>query len=285
MSIVFPSALIRFLDALRCPICSSDLAPAPGALRCSRCHTFNLARQGYVSLFSGKRPTSGDDVAMVRARDRFLRTGAYEPIREVIAGMIARVLPKGGSVLDAACGTGYYLAGVLDASPGAHGLGLDSSVPALRSAARAHERAAAASWNAFHSFPLADHTVDVVMDIFAPRNPAEFTRVLTPNGRLIVVRPTAQHLNELRDEVPGVIGIDDSKEQRLHDALAPYFQQESEEHVCFTVALEAQAARDLLGMTPSAHHITQASIAENNNLPRWATVSVLASSYRKRRSC
>ena len=45
------------------------------------------------------------------------------------------------------------------------------------------------AWDVFRPFPLADGVADVVLDVFAPRNPAEFHRVLRPTGRLIVVRP------------------------------------------------------------------------------------------------
>ncbi len=123
--------------------------------------------------------------------------------------------------MDAGCGTGYYLAGVLDRLPGARGLGLDTSVRALRSAARAHDRAAAAAWDVFRPFPLADAVADVVLDVFAPRNPAEFHRVLRPAGRLIVVRPTGLHLAELRRRLPAMVTVDPVKEQRLHRALDP----------------------------------------------------------------
>ncbi|WGP07841.1 hypothetical protein QFE97_08770 [Bacillus subtilis] len=279
MSASFPSALTPFLDSLHCPICADRLEQAPGALRCPKRHTFNIARQGYVSLLAGTRATSGDDAAMIHARNRFLATGAYEPIRRVVSAMASRALPLDGAVVDVGCGNGYYLAGVLDQLPGAHGLGLDSSVRALRSAARAHERAAAASWDVFRPYPLADHTMNAVLNVFAPRNPTEFHRVLHPTGRLIVVRPTADHLAELRRDVPGFITIDASKEQRLHDVLAPFFEHERDEHLDYITALEPQAARDLLGMTPSARHVTPADLPNDNRLPTQVTVSVLASSY------
>jgi len=154
-------------------------------------------------------------------------------------------------------------------------------VRALRVAARAHERAAAASWDVFRPYPLADQSVDAVLNMFAPRNPGEFHRVLRPNGRLIVVRPTVDHLAELRRDVPDSVTIDVSKEQRLHDALAPFFEQERDQHVGYIAEIEPQTARDLLGMTPSARHVTPAEVSDED-LPERVTISVLASSYRLR---
>lgn len=184
--------------------------------------------------------------------------------------------------MDIGCGTGHYLAGVLDQLPGARGLGLDTSARALRLAARAHPRAAAASWDVFRSFPLVDRGVDVLLDVFAPRNPAEFHRVLRPTGRLIVVRPVERHLAELRGRVPAMVTVDPDKEQRLHQALDPYFEAAGTRRVAYTAPLNRQEAIDLVGMTPSARHLTQADLSGHGSLPDQVTVSVLATSYRPR---
>ncbi|MEU2439046.1 putative RNA methyltransferase [Streptomyces rubradiris] len=282
MPALFPPALEPFLDVLRCPVCRARLRPGRGSLRCPAGHTFDIARQGYVSLLTGVRATSGDDAAMVQARHRFLSTGRYAPVRQALTRMTADALPGQGRVVDVGCGTGHYLAGVLDHLPGTRGLGLDTSARALRSAARAHPRAAAASWDVFRPFPLADHGVDVVLDVFAPRNPAEFHRVLRPAGRLIVVRPAERHLAELRGRIPGMVTIDPDKEKRLRQALDPYFQAAGTRHVAYTMPLTREEAIDLVGMTPSARHLSHADLADRGPLPARVTVSVLATSYRPR---
>ncbi|MGW1811390.1 putative RNA methyltransferase [Streptomyces sp. NPDC002078] len=283
MPVLLPPALELFLDLLRCPTCrTSRLHPDRGALRCGAGHTFDIARHGYVSLLTGTRATSGDDAAMVQARDRFLGTGRYAPIRQAVARLAADSASAPGTVVDVGCGTGYYLAGVLDQLPGARGLGLDTSVRALRSAARAHERAAAATWDVFRPFPLGDAVADVVLDVFAPRNPAEFHRVLRPAGRLIVVRPTGLHLAELRGQVPAMVTIDPAKEQRLHRAMAPYFEAVDTDRVEYPMDLVGLEALDLVGMTPSARHVNRADLNEDGLLPDRVTVSVLATAYQPR---
>jgi 23S rRNA (guanine745-N1)-methyltransferase len=278
-----PPALELSLDVLRCPTCRTRrLHPGRGSLRCPVGHTFDIARHGYASLLTGTRATSGDDAAMVRARDRFLSTGAYAPIRDIGARLAAGAASERAAVVDVGCGTGYYLAGVLDRLPGARGLGLDTSVRALRSAARAHDRAAAVAWDVFRPFPLADGVADVVLDVFAPRNPAEFHRVLRPTGRLIVVRPTGRHLAELRGRVPAMVTIDPAKEQRLHRALAPFFEAVVTEQVQYSAPLTRLDAVDLVAMTPSARHVSHAELDDDGLLPDQVTVSVLATAYRPR---
>ncbi|WP_189863968.1 putative RNA methyltransferase [Streptomyces poonensis] len=279
---VLRPALASFLDLLRCPTCRAHLHPRGGALRCPAGHTFDVARHGYVSLLAGTRATSGDDAAMARARSRFLSTGTYGPIRRTVARLAADAVTGQGTVVDVGCGTGYYLAGVLDRLSVARGLGLDTSVRALRSAGRAHERAAAATWDVFRPFPLADGVADVVLDVFAPRNPSEFHRVLRSSGRLIVVRPTRRHLAELRGPLPAMVTIDPAKEERLHRALHPYFDATVTELVEYAAPLARQDVLDLVAMTPSARHVPRADLDDDGPLPDQVTVSVLATSYRPR---
>jgi 23S rRNA (guanine745-N1)-methyltransferase len=281
--VLLPPALELSVDLLRCPTCRTRRLHADRvALRCPAGHAFDIARHGYASLLTGTRATSGDDVAMAQARDRFLSTGTYAPIRKVVARLAADSAPEQATVLDVGCGTGYYLAGVLDQLPGTRGLGLDTSVRALRLAARAHERAAAATWDVFRPFPLAGGVADVVLDVFAPRNPAEFHRVLRPTGRLIVVRPTARHLAELRGRVPAMVTIDPAKEQRLHRALDPYFEAAVTEKVEYSTTLARLEALDLAGMTPSARHLSRADLNDDGLLPDQVGVSVLATAYQPR---
>jgi 23S rRNA (guanine745-N1)-methyltransferase len=282
--VTLPAALDPILPLLRCPSCGDGLSAADGALRCPRRHSFDVARHGYVGLLTGARATSGDDGPMARARRDFLAAGRYAPILAAVADLAAEADLSGKpvTVVDVGCGTGYYLAGVLDALPDAVGLGLDTSGHALRVAARAHERAAAATWDVFRPFPIASERVDVVLDVFAPRNPAEFHRVLRAGGVLVVVRPFGGHLAELRRQVPQMVTVDPDKERRLHQALDPYFEVARTVEVEYTTPLARQEAVDLVLMTPSARHVTEAELDDDGELPQQVTVSVLATAYRRR---
>src|ERR1051326_4500309 len=99
-------------------------------------------------------------------------------------------MPANGLVLDVGGGTGYYLKNVLEQAPRVHGILMDSSVPALRRAARSHPRAAAIGWNIWQPWPMASGSVDLLLNLFAPRNADEFHRVLRTDGARIVVTPT-----------------------------------------------------------------------------------------------
>lgn len=181
----------RLLAVLACPLCGERLRPTGQTVRCARHHTFDIARHGYVSLLTGnRRLTRADTAPMVQARTAFLQAGHYAPLARTLADHAATLCPPGGTVLDAGTGTGYYLAAVLDTLPAAAGLGLDISTPALRRAARAHHRAGAASWDLWQPLPVRTGSIDLVLNVFAPRNGPEFHRVLQPDGTLLVITPT-----------------------------------------------------------------------------------------------
>ncbi|MFI7597123.1 putative RNA methyltransferase [Actinoplanes sp. NPDC049681] len=240
------------LPYLRCPVCGGTLAGADErTIRCSRGHSFDVARQGYVNLTAGRSPHSGDTAEMVADREAFLAEGHYDFIAETLA---AAAGAGDGLVLDAGTGTGRYLARVLDAHPAAVGLGIDVSKPALRRAARAHPRAGAALADLWRPLPVADGSARVILDVFAPRNGPEFRRVLRPDGVLLVVTPAADHLAELIDAF-GLLKVDPDKADRVADALGTDFDQVTATTVRRTLRLTAAETRTLIGMTPSAHHV------------------------------
>jgi 23S rRNA (guanine745-N1)-methyltransferase len=269
----------RAIDAvaafLRCPVCAGQVLAGADQVSCQRGHSFNIARQGYVSLTSGRGgPGTGDSAAMVMAREEFLGAGHYRPLAGAIAGL-AVTLDRGapGLVLDLAGGTGYYLAGVLDALPGRLGICVDLSAPALRRAARAHPRAAALGADAWQPLPLADGAAALVLSVFGPRNPAEIRRVLAPGGALIVATPGAAHLAELREPL-GLIGMDERKTARLADAYRAYAAV-AEHTVRYSLRLGHPAVRDLVAMGPNARHIGAEVLPERvAALPDQVTVTV-----------
>ncbi|MEV6597385.1 putative RNA methyltransferase [Actinoplanes sp. NPDC051346] len=240
------------LPYLRCPVCGGALTrPAERALRCPLGHSFDIARQGYVNLTAGRTPHSGDSVEMIEDREAFLAEGHYDFIAEALA---EAAHPGDGLVVDAGTGTGRYLAGVLDAHPAARGLGIDVSKPALRRAARAHPRAAAALADLWSPLPLADASASTVLNVFAPRNGPEFRRVLRSDGLLLVVTPAADHLAELIAEF-GLIKVDPDKAERVADSLGGGFAVRSTSRHHRTLRLSEAETRTLIGMTPSARHV------------------------------
>ncbi|MFI0271049.1 putative RNA methyltransferase [Streptomyces luteogriseus] len=273
----------RLLSVPTCPLCPAALRRTDGALRCAGRHTFDIARHGYVSLLTGhRRAPSADSPDMVRSRAAFLGAGHYGPLARTLAALATELAPPDATVLDAGAGTGHYLAAVLDALPEALGLGLDSSVPALRAAARAHARAEAAGWDVWRPWPVRTGCADLVLNVFAPRNGPEFHRVLGPDGALLVVTPTARHLRELRAST-GLLAVDPGKEDRLRRTLAGHFRHERAEPLEYAMSLTPGEVAALVTMSPAAHHVDAAELrrrVERLDAPVRVTASFVASVYR-----
>ncbi|WP_433316331.1 putative RNA methyltransferase [Micromonospora chersina] len=270
----------RILARLRCPVCAEPLAETTAgtarALRCPRRHSFDIARQGYVNLLAGRAPHTGDSAEMVAARADFLAAGHYDPVAAALAAK-AREIVSGEAyplVVDAGAGTGWYLAAVLAALPDAVGLALDVAKPALRRAARAHPRAAAALADTWQRLPLADRSAAVLLNVFAPRNGAEFHRVLDPAGALLVVTPAGDHLAELVDALD-LLRVDPAKADRVAGSLSGQFTEESATEHRARLELSRTEVATLVGMGPSAWHADPARLAERiAALPEPAPVTL-----------
>jgi 23S rRNA (guanine745-N1)-methyltransferase len=183
--------------------------------------------------------------------------------------------------VDVGAGTGYYLAAVLDRTPGAAGLALDASKHALRQAARAHARIGAVGCDAWRPLPVADHVADVVLNVFAPRRGAELRRILRPGGWLLMITPAPEHLAELVSLL-GLLNVDERKRERLEDNLGPYFSLDGESEHRGVMTLTHHDVAALAGMGPTAWHADQDAMNERiSRLPdpmpvtRAVTLTVL----------
>ncbi len=282
-----PQALAGALAALCCPVCGGPLAHRDHALRCARGHSYDIARQGYINLDTGRgRPHRSDTAAMIAARERFLGQRHYAPIADAVGRLAHRLDPAAagpGVVLDLAGGTGYYLAAVLATLPGRTGICLDLSKPALRKAARAHSRAVAVGSDVWRRFPLADRSAAVVLSVFGPRNMAETIRVLDPAGIFLLVTPDSQHLAELVGAL-GMLSVDRAKPGRVAAATAS-LRPLAGEALSYRLPLDRAAIHDLVSMGPSAYHLTSAQLADRIAAlpdPMTVTVSVTAAAYHLR---
>ncbi len=235
------------IGALRCPVCQTGLSPHSGALRCEHAHSFDLARQGYVFLGTGKKLPEGDSAQMIEARCAFLGSGHFAPLTAAVAQA-----SRSGLIVDLGAGPGHYLAEILQRHEAAQGLAFDVSKAALRRAARAHPRAGAVLADTWGVLPLHDDSADVLLNVFAPRNGQEMLRVLRPAGLLIVVTPEPGHLAELRQRL-GLLKVDESKQERLAITLQG-FTQLTETVLSWPMELSATDARNLVLMGPNAFH-------------------------------
>lgn len=234
---------------LCCPICGAPLDRIERSYICPKRHCYDVAKEGYVNLLPANRKNSkdpGDDKDMVAARTRFLDGGHYDPLRDALAELVLEYRPE--TLLDSGCGEGYYTAGVCETLR-QNGLdtriaGVDLSRSALKKASRRERDAEFAVASVYH-LPVADKSVDLLLNCFAPLALEDFRRVLRSEGTFLYVVPGPKHLWELK-QVLYENPYENAEEETAYDG----FVYERIVPVEFTMALNAAALQDLFRMTP-----------------------------------
>jgi 23S rRNA (guanine745-N1)-methyltransferase len=243
---------------LTCPYCRGDLELSPSSARCAEGHAFDVARQGYLNLLGGPQPKNADTAEMLGARTRVL-SGLYGSVVALVARAVAAVGAR--VVVDAGAGTGQFVAAVLDAIPAAIGIATDVSVAGAKRSAVSHPRLASIAADTWKGLPIRDGAADVVLCVFAPRNPAEFARVLAPGGHLVVVTPEQGHLRALRAAY-GLLDLDPDKDERLQQSLEGLFELVTSERLTHPVDASADQVADVIAMGPNAFHGTPVTSPE-----------------------
>ncbi len=265
----------QILDILICPLCGGALDGIGKSLVCTggvKKHNYDVAKEGYVNLLppgKGKNAHTGDDAEMIRARCRFLQTGAYDGLSDEVSRLIARHTDcTAVTFVDSGCGEGYHtrrIAKNLRDVYDRHVLcaAFDASKHGAASGAKAAYRENLApkggaltpsdgdaavfffAGNIF-SLPLRNNSCDSAVSMFAPIAWDENRRILKSGGVLVVAASGRDHLQEMR----GVIY--DEVIKKDPDVLpAEGFTLAERTSVRYTHTLRSsEEISDLFGMTP-----------------------------------
>ena len=260
---------------LACPIDAKRLFLNERQLRCVNGHCFDLARQGYVNLLPVQHKRSkhpGDSKEMVAARRRFLNTGVYEPVADALSALLLRAIDNiavGDATppccLDAGCGEGYYLDYALkylrakkDTSASSLDpdfIGLDISKEAIVAASKRNKDI---TWvvGTNRQPPIVAGSVDIIFCVFGFHSFQGFNKILPVRGKLLLVEPGPDHLQELRQVT--YPQLHKTALNKLDDAFAMGFKQVGEQILRFnTPPLPNESIKDLLLMTPHFFRATQ----------------------------
>jgi 23S rRNA (guanine745-N1)-methyltransferase len=265
--------------SLICPLCRAALRPGEKSYRCGAGHSFDRAKEGYLSLLHGRQKGEGrgDSKEMILARERVHRAGIFDPLDSELAAL--RFEKPIRSLLDLGCGEGFFL----DRMTRAHAIpisyGLDLSVHAVKLAARTLKQSLILRADLLDALPFADGSLDLVQSIFAPRPLAEIMRVLRPGGYTLLVHPEADHWQEIREFLPlAKIGGD-----KLPVTQLDGFAVCSDQPITSKRELSHAMLIDLITMSPSIHRLEREQIAWPDLLPPRlsATLSVRVLLLRK----
>lgn len=251
---------MRCVHLLACPVCDASLQQEGTILKCAQSHTFDIAREGYVNL--SRKKQSGDTREMLQARRSFLEHGFYQSLSDTLNALVSsylRDISSPANILDAGCGEGYYL-GRLQQSlsqPEQYCfLGLDIAKDGIRMAAKRYQVASFVVANLKERLVITDQAIHVLLNIFAPRNPLEFARIMVTTGRLIVVIPGPGHLAQLRSALP-LLQIEENKQQHVIEQFVEYFALLEAVPVSYELDLQAEEIRQLVMMTPNYWHLSE----------------------------
>lgn len=275
---------------LQCPICRDALLLSANGYQCINKHSFDAARQGYVNfLLSHKKHSKepGDNREMIESRRRFLDRGFYDRVSDGINGVVARELdgPKRRrtfDILDAGCGEGFYLKRLKASLAGApiDYYGVDISKIAVR---QATQRDKTMSWfvASIVDLPFAPGSLDIILNVFSLADFAEFSRILSASGKLVIASPGPRHLNGLRELIYPV-AREHAVSTRTEQARG-LFSLADEERINYQLELKSNGEiMDLLAMTPYFWNIDLATKSKVEALDRLALdVDVLISVFKK----
>ena len=237
-----------------CPKCKKKLNILDtGVARCEAGHSFDRAKAGYYNLLLGNSGgVHGDNRDMVEARRAFLSRGYYEPLANTVTELVLRHTEKACALVDAGCGEGYYTDFVERALSSRDGVSRVSAFDISRDAVKlAHRRNGNISLCVASSYdmPLADGSVDAVINVFSPLALEETHRVLKKDGIFVMAFPGEMHLFSLKSAI-----YDTPYKNKPESAELTGFKLLESQHLEYTMEISGtEDLQSLFMMTPYAY--------------------------------
>lgn len=274
--------------SVACPVCGAGLMIRAADAVCPNSHTFDRARNGYLNLLLSNKKQSaiaGDSPGMMRSRRTFLQGGFYDRISAAAdAAVIEALAGRAEShVADLGCGEGFFTArlhNALGAAVPAHTCyGVDISRPGIKMAT-SYDRDISWIVASLHRTPFLSRSLDVVLIMFAPIDPADVRRIVRDTGALVTVTPGPDHLDALRAAIYTSV-----RPHPVAPALMAgdtLFTQATSTRVRYPIVVDTgEQVMNLLTMTPYYWNISRATCARIDALSRLElTVDVYVTVFR-----
>lgn len=254
--------LQRFASAtaFACPICQENLTLLETNFKCCNRHSFDLAKFGYVNLAPQIKQSANYDKENFQNRQQILEAGFYQAILDAVSDLLASSKTT-TTILDIGCGEGFYSRKLQESHSEKTFYAFDISKDSVQIAAKS-EPNWAVNWfvGDLARLPIKDANMDILLDIFSPANYGEFRRVLSKDGILIKVIPTANHLKEIRQRVQDQLTNKEYSNQDIKEHFQEHFTILSSQSASLTKTITAEQLQALLSMTPLLFHVDQSKI-------------------------
>ncbi|MGN0447119.1 MAG: putative RNA methyltransferase [Acutalibacteraceae bacterium] len=237
---------------LICPVCGKKLYKENRSFFCENRHCFDMAKEGYVNLLTGKHKSGeliGDNKSMAQSRRQFLNKNYFSALSDTLISLAKKYAPEKDAVCcDICCGEGYYSDKLLGSFPCTM-LCFDISREMVRLCAK-RKNGSTCFVASSNKIPIENSSVDFAFHLFAPFFEDEFLRIIKDGGVLLTAVAGENHLFELKqalyespyknDEAPP-----ETKKLKLLDKVK----------VSKKIALnQKQDIDDLFKMTPYYYH-------------------------------
>jgi 23S rRNA (guanine745-N1)-methyltransferase len=133
---------------------------------------------------------------------------------------------------------------------------MDLSKEATRLAARRHPEICFFVADVKRRLLFADNALYALLNVFAPRNPSEFGRVLAPGGLLLIAIPTPAHLETVRATF-GLLDVEQDKRENVMAQMTGLFEAQGEQRIAYEIKLDGPQLENLIRMTPNYWHTSQ----------------------------
>ena len=237
-----------------CPLCKEGMhVTDDGHVLCGNHHSFDIAKQGYVN-FMIKPSTSMYSKSLFESRQEIINSGLYNPLQQTIAKYIGNDVK---TILDTGCGEGSHLERICNLLPEeVAAVGIDISKEGIQSAAKFYEQKIWCVGDLANS-PYKERAFDCILNILSPANYEEFSRLLTPRGKVIKVVPQSDYLKEIRQQAFANSEKESYTNEQTVDRFKAHFANVHKERITYTMPLSKELVPKLLEMTPLGWHLQE----------------------------
>ena len=252
-----------------CPHCKTNLTKINNSYVCKNKHCFDISKYGYVNLLPVNEKHNlnpGDNDIMCDARINFLSNGYYYPLTQKLIEIIKNCKAK--TILDAGCGTGYYINEIQKNFENTKCYGTDISKYAICKACKLNKNTHF-SVSSIFNMPYKEKSFDVILNIFAPKPTDEFNKVLKDDGIIIEIIPNTKHLIELREFL-----YKDSSQRNQKQKNLPGFVLKETFNLSFI--MDVQNNNDLINLFTMTPYNYKTNLEAKNKLSQIENMKITA---------
>lgn len=232
-----------------CPICKSSLKLNNHELVCENNHNFTISKKGALFLVSSSKYKSSliYNNNLFQCRRQFINKNYYNLVYDEVAKFINLVQKENVTILDLGSGEGTHMHKILEkVNKNWNLVSIDYSKDAINLVTD-YSKNNICIIGDINNLPLADKSIDVIVDFLSPFNNEEVKRVLKDDGIIIKITPGNKYLEELRH----VLKIEDyNKKGEIKANFAKYFKIINEKETLQTYSVTDEDTANLLMMSP-----------------------------------